>query len=72
VWCGHHAGVLQAGGDLGLAQEAPPALAVVGVGRLDALEGDLAVQLGVLGHVDLAQPAPGVEAQGPVAPLGVR
>ena len=53
--------VLQPAGDLGLAHEPGPALRAVGVACLHLLEGDLAAQLPVVGHEDLAQPAPGVE-----------
>ena len=63
----HDAGVLQAPGELGLQDEALPAVGVVGPRGPDALEGHRPVQLQVLGDVDLAQAAPGVEPQGPVA-----
>ena len=52
--------MLQAAGDLGLDDEPGPAVGVVGVVRLDLLERDLAVELGVLGDEDLAHPAPGM------------
>jgi hypothetical protein len=60
-------GVLQPGRDLGLLQKAAAVLSVVGAGRPDALEGDLAAQLLVAGQVDLAQAALSVETEGPVA-----
>jgi hypothetical protein len=59
--------VFQPGGDGGLAQEAAADAGVCGVAFLDALEGHLALELLVVGHQDLAQPAPGVKAQRPVA-----
>ncbi len=50
-------------GDLGLQHEPGAALGVVGEVGPDLLEGDLAVQLGVLGHEHLAQAARGVLAE---------
>ena len=57
------AGVLQPPGDLGLLQEAGPAVRVVGVSVADLLEGHLAVQLLVVGDVDGAQAAGSVQPQ---------
>ena len=48
--------MLQPAGDLGLEQEPRPADGVVGVLVLDLLEGDLAVQLVVVGDEDLPRP----------------
>ena len=49
--------MLQAAGDLRLEEEPRPAPGVVGVAVLDLLQGDLAVQLLVVGDEDLAQAA---------------
>ncbi len=57
----NHARVLEASGDLGLEQEAGAAVRVVGAFGSELLERDLAIQLGVEGHGDLAK-----------APLGMR
>ncbi len=54
---GDDARVLQAAGDLGLEQEAPPEVLIGGQVRLHPFERHLAVQLGVVGEVDLARPA---------------
>jgi hypothetical protein len=64
---GHNAGVLQPAGHLRLQQEARAAIAFVGVAALDLLEGHLPVQLLVMGHEHLAQPAPGVWPEDAVA-----
>jgi hypothetical protein len=56
--------VLQAAGDLGLQEEAPAAVRVVGAVVEDALEGHLAVQVAVEGHEDLAQASLRMELQG--------
>src|SRR5581483_6763282 len=58
---GDDAGVVEAGGDLGLGEEPAAAGRVVGESGLDQLEGDVAVQLGVAGGVHLAEPALGVQ-----------
>jgi hypothetical protein len=55
--------MLQLTRDLGLQQEARPALRLAGVAFLDLLEGDLSVEFLVAGHEDLAQAAPGVRPQ---------
>ena len=57
------AGMFQPPGDLGLDQEASPARRVVGVVVEDLLEGDLAVQLAVEGHIDGAEAALGVRPE---------
>src|SRR5262249_53711945 len=69
---GDDARVLQAAGDLGLDDEPGPELRVVGESVVDLLEGHLAIQLGVQGEEDGAQPALGVGAEDgePVAPGG--
>ncbi len=55
--------MLQAAGHLGLELEPGSVLRVVGEAILDLLEGHVAVQLGVQGHEDLAQPSPGMRAE---------
>ena len=60
---GHDAWVLQAARDLGFEQEARAVISQIGVLCLDLLEGDLAVQLLVVGDEDFAQPAAGVRPQ---------
>ena len=55
--------MLQPAGDLGLQQEPLAAGRVVGVVVEDLLERHLAVQLGVQGHEDGAQAAPGVRPE---------
>ena len=66
--------VLQPAGDLGLQEEPLAADRVVGVVVEDLLERHLAVQLGVEGHEDGAQAAPGVgpEDAEPLAVAGGR
>jgi hypothetical protein len=59
---GHDAGVFEVAGDQRLAQEAAAELGVVGVPRLDLLQGDLAVELGVHRDMHLAEPAAPVRA----------
>src|SRR5262249_61163831 len=59
----HDAGMLQLAGDLGLQEEPRPALRLIGVPRLDLLEGHLAVEFLIAGHEYLAQAAPGVRPQ---------
>ena len=59
----HDARVLQAAGDLGLQQEAGPAVGVVGMPGLDLLQRHLAVEFLVAGHGDLSQPAFGMGAE---------
>jgi hypothetical protein len=58
---GDDVGVRQLGQRLGLAQQAGPVSALTAAGREDQLEGDLAVELGVVGGVDDAHGA-GAEA----------
>src|SRR5262249_25055362 len=60
-------GVLERGGDLGLAEESEAAIGVVGAVVLKLLEGDLAVELLVASDVDLPERAAGVQAGGPGA-----
>jgi hypothetical protein len=60
---GDDAGVLQAAGHLGFEQKPRPAVGVVGVAALDLLEGDLAVELAVVGHKHFAEAAAGVRPQ---------
>ena len=55
--------MLQAAGDLGLADEPGPAVGAVGLRGLDLLEGDLAAELLVVRHEHLAETAPGVRPQ---------
>ena len=59
---GDDVGVFELPGDLGLLEEPPPHLGVVGLLGLDLLEGDLAVEVGVAGDPDLAQAPLGVQA----------
>jgi len=59
----HDARMLQPAGDLGLLEEPTQALGVAGPAGLDELQGLLAIELGVAGEEDLAQPAGGVEAE---------
>src|SRR5262249_23301280 len=60
----HDAGVLQAAGDLPLADETAAAFGIVGVAFLNLFERHLAVQLAVLGHEDFTQAAPVMETEG--------
>ena len=60
---GHDPRVLQSAGDLGLDQEPLPAGGVVGMVVEDLLERHLAMQLGIQGDEDRAQPAAGVRPQ---------
>ena len=50
---GHHAGMLELGGDLSLQEETPAAVGIAGVARLDLLESDGALQLFILNLVGL-------------------
>ncbi len=59
----HDPRMFEVGGDLGLEQESFAAHRAVRVLGSDLLESDLAVQLGVLGHVDLSQSSPGVRPE---------
>ena len=59
--------VLQPAVHLSFEQEPRPAVRVVSVPLLNLLEGDLAVQFGILGDVDLAQATLGVWPENPVA-----
>ncbi len=63
----HDARVLEAPRDLGLPEEAAAADRITQVAALDPLEGHLAVQLLVPGHVNLPQAPLGVEPQREVA-----
>ena len=60
---GHDPRVLQSAGDLGLDQEPLAAGGVVGMVVEDLLERHLAMQLGIQGDEDRAQPAAGVRPQ---------
>jgi hypothetical protein len=64
--------VFQPSRDFRFLEELSAALGVAGVLLLNLLEGDLAPQLGVLGHEDLTQAAPGVGAEDAVARPGAR
>jgi hypothetical protein len=52
--------VFEPAGDLALEEEPRPAVGPAGVVGLHLLEGDLALQLLVVGDEDLAEPAAGV------------
>ena len=56
-------GMLQAAGDLGFEHESAAAVGIVGVLRLNFLEGDFAAGFSVFGDKHLAQPAAGVRPQ---------
>src|SRR5262249_4766581 len=61
--------VAQPGGDLRLAEEVAAQLGLIRESFLDPLQGDLALQLAVLGDVPLAEAAAGVEPPGTEPPL---
>ena len=63
--------MLQVAGDLRLEQEPRPLVLPLGVAGLDLLEGDLALELAIPGHPDLADPPLGMRTD-ELEPLRLR
>jgi hypothetical protein len=59
--------MLKPAGDLSFTQETPPAVRVVSVSILDALQGHRAVQLGILRQQHFPEVARGVKLNGLIA-----
>jgi hypothetical protein len=62
--------VSQAGRDVGLAEEVPPAFGIIRKRFLNPLEGNFALQLLVVGDVNFAEATPSVESPRLIAARG--